>query len=503
MKTTSFQAIVLLIFVLANADTILSQTRESENSVPRDAKFKAIEYPNKFILVGYVLNNKFVEDQYLAIHDQEYKENISYFTLVKKAKSKLGVELLSGVLFEKNENYYLGSTIKKNNSSNQSTAKVIFKLSNFYDANGLIPTYNERKDLKIEIADIIQYKGSDWSENPVYLYKNSDSSGYVLKIKLDDRVLEISLPLDYMKKYKFTDVTSVLGLGMYSQSIDTRILRAETSQSIDNLISSIINDSICSSKEVKLAYTNGNTFIGSVAQKDNKYVAKSGVYKYKTGEIYVGDLVPFKGDSFEDDSNPICLMYYNFYMPNQGEFTFTDGSTVSGNWLRNYKLTDNQWVYVYENYRSPTESRDIIADLDRKNKGEAVIKKEEEERTKKEIIRKEQAIKENLIKKYGNYWGELIYNREFTLGMTKPMVLEFSSEKYYNISKVISNGNYIEKWVFDKQKIEREVIKEGSKEGAEALLIMSFLENFVSGGISTQFPTLVFTNGKLTGIYQN
>ena len=108
-----------------------------------------------------------------------------------------------------------------------------------------------------------------------------------------------------------------------------------------------------------------------------------------------------------------------------------------------------------------------------------------------------------LIAKYGDYWGDLIYKKEYTLGMTKQMILEFSSEKLYKISKVIRNGSTIEIWEFDRHKMELETLKDGGEDGAKALLAISLLENLGFGNINSQFPNLEFTNGKLTGIFQN
>jgi hypothetical protein len=127
----------------------------------------------------------------------------------------------------------------------------------------------------------------------------------------------------------------------------------------------------------------------------------------------------------------------------------------------------------------------------------------EKERVLQEKIPDGKALNYRLITKYGDYWGNLIYKKEYTLGMTKQMILEFSSEKLYKISKVIRNGNTIEIWEFDRQKMALETLNEGGEDGAKALMVLGFIENLGLGNINSQFPNLEFTNGKLTGVYQN
>lgn len=125
------------------------------------------------------------------------------------------------------------------------------------------------------------------------------------------------------------------------------------------------------------------------------------------------------------------------------------------------------------------------------------------ERVSQETIPEEKTLLFRLIAKYGDSWGNLIYKKEYTLGMTKEMIREFSYEKFYKVSKVIRNGNTIELWEFDRHKMELEASNEGGEDGAKVLLLLSFLDNLGLGNINSKFPTLEFTNGKLTGVYQN
>ena len=92
--------------------------------------------------------------------------------------------------------------------------------------------------------------------------------------------------------------------------------------------------------------------------------------------------------------------------------------------------------------------------------------------------------------------------------MTKEMVLEFTSDKFYKISRSIYGGSRIETWIFDKDKMQLEILKEVAVMDEDrkqavgaAFLLMEFAEGF-GYNIREQFPTLVFTNGKLTDVYQ-
>ena len=182
-----------------------------------------------------------------------------------------------------------------------------------------------------------------------------------------------------------------------------------------------------------------------------------------------------------------------------GQMQFTDGSVENGNWLQKYNVREEALTYA----KTLTDKHNLAIQLyeeeQRKLQNEKIVNQQLKER--KRIA--EQKRYNSLTNKYGNYWGELIYKREFTPGMSKEMVLELTTEKIYKISKSIRNGNYIEIWEFDPQKLVQETIKEDGEEGAMALLAIGVYENLGMININSQFPTLVFTNDKLTDVYQN
>jgi hypothetical protein len=86
--------------------------------------------------------------------------------------------------------------------------------------------------------------------------------------------------------------------------------------------------------------------------------------------------------------------------------------------------------------------------------------------------------------------------------MTKEMVLEFTSEKIYKISKAVRDGNYIEKWEFDLYKLTQEIKKEKGQHGLNTFWRLALMEGLVAD-LASQSPTLIFTNGKLTDVIQN
>ena len=174
-----------------------------------------------------------------------------------------------------------------------------------------------------------------------------------------------------------------------------------------------------------------------------------------------------------------------------------------------YKFTSEQFCYL-KNEKAYVLS--FLCENDQlekyKETGEQIMKSFklkdniEKEKVAQTTVPDGKAIQNKLITKYGAYWGNLIYKKEYTPGMTKEMILEFSSEKIYKISKVLRNGHTIEIWEFDSQKMALETLKESGEDGAKALMVLGFMENF-GLNINSQFPNLEFTDGKLTGVYQN
>ncbi len=125
-------------------------------------------------------------------------------------------------------------------------------------------------------------------------------------------------------------------------------------------------------------------------------------------------------------------------VPCKGTTVFADGTVVNGDWLKPFTFSKKEWEQIYANSNTLTEIRDNARQkqheldmLERKRieaKRIAEQKRQEElrveEQKKQAKLRAERVRTQRCIAKYGTYWGNLINNREFTVGMTKEMVRE-------------------------------------------------------------------------------
>jgi len=88
--------------------------------------------------------------------------------------------------------------------------------------------------------------------------------------------------------------------------------------------------------------------------------------------------------------------------------------------------------------------------------------------------------------------------------MSQEMVNEYWPKKYFSISNINRNNSKTVIWEFDKNKMQREIIKEGkengNEEGALAVILMLNLSGQL-GGLDAP-KMLVFKNNKLTDIYR-
>lgn len=474
MKILNHRKIIVLAIislVVATTNLVFCQTQQTEKPLPKKAKFKTIKYKSLgYAATGYILDNQFVDGQKLSFYSTYTEKELIPFTVISANKTELTNPIISGIYFINDGISCLESTIK--NREWDYEIHGIFKISNTRDNKTLTVNRNDAKSLNIETVDIINCSGNyQYGEYPASIQKQSDNN-YTLNVEFRDRTLQTSINSDYFKKAFFPTVNNLFKNTEYSNNSYVITLN------FDNYIQD--------SKVVKLTFENGDVFLGQVEKDDYTYNAKQGEYRYSNGEIFVGD--------FTERHN-----WYSEKIPIGGQMKFTDGSVEDGNWFKKYNVKEEALV----NAKTLTEKHNLAIRLyegeQQKLRKQKIANQQAEER--KRIA--EQRLQNALINKYGNYWGKLIYNREFTLGMTKEMVLEFTSEKIYKISKAIRNGDNIEIWEFDQQKLAQEMIKEEGEDGAMTLLALSLMENLGMGNINSQFPTLVFTNNKLTDVYQN
>jgi len=241
-----------------------------------------------------------------------------------------------------------------------------------------------------------------------------------------------------------------------------------------------------------LNFKNGDIFKGAVKNKlelpaysehyKADYAPKIGEYKYITGEVST--------HTFEYSN------YYGRFYVEGGKTVFTDGSFGKDDWIEQYELSSNEIDEIYKNSKSPTEIHNKGKSISKQKQGILQDEKRVEDEKKQKLLQKNEVIQNNLISKYGVYWGNLIYKKEFILGVTKGMVIELNYDEFYKISKVIRNKVLIDIWEFDTQK----TLKNGSKEDGKALLALSLLYEMQGLNIKSEFPKLVFTNGKIKDI---
>ena len=431
------------------------QSYWSQTTLPQKAKLKTVTYKSiGYTAVGYVFKNQFVEGQEISFRSIE-----TFQTVYSKTKTTT-FPIINGIYFVKDGISYLESTVE----NNYYRIKGILKVSNTYDGKGLTAKTGEATKLSIETVDIIQCSGFYQNgKYPVSLQKDLHSSNYALKIEFDDRVLESIIPSDYYFLNMFKGTPSYMNFDTY----------------------------INKSKDVKLTYKNGNVFVGIVEKNNDYYRAKQGEYNFATGEKYTG--------TFKDGN--LIYLKGRIFVPDQGETIFADGTIANGDWLKEYNFTNDEWKQIYENAKSLTKIRDmavqIVEEKERKIQEEKIAK----ERAEQEKRLKKQQRKQEYISKYGEEWANLILQGKYTVGMTIEMVQEMEwgdvfgndnrikMESGYTKSISTYGNNKVETWRLNSQ-IAREW------RGMEIFGMNAYDIN------APNFPTLVFTNGKLTDIYR-
>jgi hypothetical protein len=475
MKIIFYQratVLILISLIIAVTNTIYCQTNRVDQPLPSKAKLKFIEFGSfrnrlapHYVAIGFVNKKQFVENQ-----------KITFMSVTNPASRvdayELKDTLISGKYYcSKDGNSYIDGFWEVENPDIDIVIKGIFRISNKENGIGITANKKEGRSFSVNIEKTLYYKAFDSEKEEIIILQRVPKDTFSLKIKYRDLTLETLLP-------KATE-----GIAIEMKKDGT----------ISNIPDIII------SQQVILTYGNGDVFNGSVKYvSDNNfshepsYKPKEGEYRYANGEIFIGKWG--ERNSWQREKIPI-----------DGQMQFTDGSIENGNWLQKYNVREE----TLSNANTLTEKHNLAIRLyeaeRQKLQEEKIAKQQAVERKRQAEERKkiaEQRLYNTLTNKYGNYWGELIYNREFTPGMTKKMVLEFTSQKIYKISKAIRNGNYIEIWELDPQKLAWETIKEEGEKGAMTLLALSLIENLGMGNINSQFPTLVFTNDKLTDVYQ-
>jgi len=428
----------------------------SQANLPKGAKLKTIKYSD-YNISGYVYKKQFVENQKLTL----FTSTNSYHT---------NDTILSGKYFCTDDgNSYIDGMKKTRTYNSISRTKGIFKVTNTKNGIGISANRKEGQKLEILCEDHIYYQidRNNYSNNNYS--NNNDNSTFILQ-KLQDNKLSLKI------KY------------------ETLILETIIPHSIDPEIKYDFHQDILDSDKVKLSYKNGDDFIGLVKKthcyNNDQWAPKNGEYRYASGEVSTGVFG--------------CNSYFKRLYLEEGATEFTDGSIGNGDWLFQQNLTNSEQERIYSKNRSPTEMRNmaksIIEEKDKKLRAEKTAR----EQIEKEKLQQQESYRNKLVKKYGEYYGNKISERELVLGMSQEMVNEYWPKKYFSISNINRNNSKTVIWEFDKNKMQREIIKEGkengNEEGALAVILMLNLSGQL-GGLDAP-KMLVFKNNKLTDIYR-
>jgi len=279
----------------------------------------------------------------------------------------------------------------------------------------------------------------------------------------------------------------------YNLEIKYKELKLETS--INDLVEqeinySIFKDYIIESKKVKLNFTNGDLFNGTIKlpQAYNNYstefVPNNGEYKYSTGEVCEGEIF-------------YSTVYYKFLLY-KGKIVFQDGSIDDESWLDKYSLTNNEIEVMYRDSKSLTELRNKAIIIGAERGKEAKEKKLLQEQLMEKIRQNKQRLKTKLVAKYGENIGNKIFQGKLEAGMSKSMVSDVWKEEYFTVSNIVRNSQNFEIWEFNSGRMATDLIKEYGKEDAYNIYFgLTFAVEF--GEISIP-RKLIFKNDKLTDV---
>ncbi len=150
----------------------------------------------------------------------------------------------------------------------------------------------------------------------------------------------------------------------------------------------------------------------------------------------------------------------------------------------------------------------------------------QEDKLNDERLAKEEAEKigkQKLVNKYGEYWGNLVYSSEYTLGMSKSMVLDILEQKRttyflngmlnpanvtYKDCYTATNSGKSETLTFSKNKFfafMEKVVGKTTNQTEQIMLreSINMIKQPLLGQdmLKSNFPTFIFTDGKLTEMY--
>ena len=257
----------------------------------------------------------------------------------------------------------------------------------------------------------------------------------------------------------------------------------------DYLTTDILYD-LRSQEIIKVVYfSNGDLYHGklnSFSPVEPLPGSQKGTYSYAKGGRFAGTF----------DKN---------FVPLSGSITYENGET------KTTQQSDRIWHFLsiaqIENLLF--KERVSLKDVSQINENERLRLEEEKRREERRIAAekrqqelderrkvqaakaKEEAKRQGYINKYGTKWGNLVYDKELTIGMTKAMCADIVPKEWYDITKYWG----MEIWTYNPTKVRLSAM--ANKEDA---LMIALLEQIgVMNVIDQMAPTLTFENDRLTG----
>ena len=489
--TKSIFKVILLCVIYATANSVYCQkdwqSYQMQKSLPKNAKKEIVKYKSySYTAVGYILKKQFVEGQIITFYNTKIKKPPYFdtsFLNYPNSISNAGETdpIISGIYFVKDSISYLASTIieRLNRESEYSRVNIqlIFKVTNTYDGKKLTVKPDEAKELSIETVDLVNFSGDyKRGEHPFTLQKRSNTNDYVLKIGLYGDTLETSISSDYLTKRVIPYISYLFKITR-NNSEEIRI-----NLDFDNYINN--------SKDVRLKYANGDIFVGKVTEG---LTPDDGEYTFSNGEVFKGKC----------NGRPSIWQ--------DGEWVFIDGSVESGSWIKKYNASEVD----LSSAKTLTDKHKLVIRIyeeelqkqQKQQEEEKISKQQEEEKKQIKEQQDEDAIKKrkaNFTTKFGEYYGTLLFEKKFILGMTKEMI-KYTMGEVADFFDTTNNG-HIEIWVFSIDRVLayfvaigdiynyqrlKQSLKEVGYSGMEALI----------GRYAPFVPKkIVFTNNKVTSI---
>ena len=552
-----------------NSQTTIPKRAKVKTLIFSDYSISGYVYKNQFVNGQDIIIKSLKTRDTLVSGNYFIDNNYGFINGIWKRNSTNGITYTEGLFKVSNTNNVIGLTVKPKEADSLSikTENISFykgfrnkhpallkKLPNNnyslvikYDNNKQRQETNDIIKLELTVDKSLVEKYGFYSIDDLMFYttnvKQTFSNGDVFIGILENFSIDENNTIKFKRKEgKFIYSTGPLvEEEIIAQSNGNHIYRCIYSESGNNLFEKLelnINKNhiekfgfwasakyIENIEDVKYTYRNGNIFIGKVANTVDsitnsiKSQLSQGVLKYSSGEEFQGNV----GGQW------YCGI------PISGEMTLSNGSIKNGNWLKKFDLIQTEYdkvlkvesptkklflaqnLYIEREYKNSIDNAELAISYENYSKAKdwfnraLKLKPNESEYLNTQIdkienLYKKQVRKNELINKYGNNYGNKLYRGELIPGMSEDMVKEVWEKEWFNINNIVRNGQMIEIWEFDKNKMQRSIINKGKESGQEEgalglLLMLNLSEELGLEGINAP-KTLVFMDKKLTDIYR-